>query len=432
MGADISAGAIVVGAGVMGCAIALELQRAGIDTVVVDSRGGPGLGSTSASSAIIRYQYRNFPETALAWESGARWKEWGRYLGVDDPAGMARLIYSGALVLEGPGYDVDLMVGHMRQLGIEVDEISGAQIAERFPGIDPTHFGPPTLPEDDRFWADGEGELRAFHVKDCGHMDDPQLAAHNLAHAAEVNGARFLYRAEVVEVLRDDTRVLGVRLADGRELAAPRVINAAGPWSAELNRLADVLGDFETSTRPMEQEVISVPAPANFTLENGVCVTDADFATYFRPHAGNTIIVGGMEPDCDPLVWLDSPEDAIEKVSQATWELQSLRLARRVPDVTPPGRPSGIVGIYDVTEDWIPIYDRTMLDGFYVAIGTSGHGFKQAPYVGELITTLIQRIEAGHDHDAEPLVLTGSWTGAPIDLAHFSRRRDVIPQHGMG
>ncbi len=97
-----------------------------------------------------------------------------------------------------------------------------------------------------------------------------------------------------------------------------------------------------------------------------------------------------------------------------------------------PGRVSGIVGVYDVTEDWTPIYDRTCLDGYYVAIGTSGHGFKQAPFVGVLMATLIDRVEAGHDHDAEPLVVRGAWTGVEVDLGHFSRRRTVVPQRGMG
>ena len=49
--------AVVVGAGVMGTAIALELARGGRSVVVVDKASGPGFGSTSASSAIIRFTY---------------------------------------------------------------------------------------------------------------------------------------------------------------------------------------------------------------------------------------------------------------------------------------------------------------------------------------------------------------------------------------
>ena len=425
--------ALVIGAGVIGSAVALELARRMGSVTVVDSRGGPGYGSTSASSAMVRYHYHHFPEAALAWEAGARWKQWERYLGASDPAGMAIFIESGGLVLEGPGYDLATMVAHLRTLGCPVEELDSAAIAERFPGLDPGKFGPPALPEDDHFWADATGELNAFWVKSAGHMDDPQLAAHNLAYAAEQEGAHFLYRREVVDILTDAGRVVGVLLADGTRIEAPIVVNVAGPWSAKINRMAGALGDFVPQTKPMEQEVISIPAPPGFRLgDGGTCVTDPDFATYFRVHAGNTIIVGAMEPDCDELVYLDSPEDAITSVRQSTWETQSLRLARRVRDLGIPTKPSGIIGIYDVTDDWIPIYDKTSIDGYYVTIGTSGHGFKQAPFVGELMAELINAVENGHDHDTDPLQVAGSWTGVTVDLGHFSRLRSVTPQRAMG
>ena len=424
---------LIIGAGVIGSAIALELARRGAQVTVVDSRGGPGYGSTSASSAMVRYHYHHFPEAALAWEAGARWQEWERYLGATDPAGMATFIRSGGLVLEGPGYDLPRMIAHMRSFGCPVEELDGAALRERFPGLDPGKFGPPALPEDDHFWADATGELTAFWVESAGHMDDPQLAAHNLAHAAQQNGAEFLYRREVADIITDGARITGVALTGGEYISAPIVVNAAGPWSAKINKMAGALADFNPTTRPMEQEVISVPAPPGFRLgDGGTCVTDPDFATYFRVHAGNTIIVGAMEPECDELVYPDDPDNVITSVRQSTWETQSLRLARRVRNLGIPSKPSGIIGVYDLTDDWIPIYDKTSIGGYYVAIGTSGHGFKQAPFVGELMSELISSVEGGHPHDEQPLQVTGSWTGVTVDLGHFSRLRSVIPQRAMG
>ena len=43
-----------------------------------------------------------------------------------------------------------------------------------------------------------------------------------------------------------------------------------------------------------------------------------------------------------------------------------------------------MVGVYDVADDWSAIYDRTDAPGFYVAIGTSGNSFKNAPVSGRL------------------------------------------------
>jgi sarcosine oxidase subunit beta len=227
--------------------------------------------------------------------------------------------------------------------------------------------------------------------------------------------------------------VTGCLLDDETELPASVVVNAAGPWSAKLNELVGVLDDFQTSTRPLEQEVISLPAPPSFAAgTGGACVTDADLGTYFRPHGEDTVIVGGMESPCDPLVWLDAPSAARTTVSLRTWNMQSLRLARRVPDVRIPNQPRGVVGVYDVTDDWTPIYDKTNLGGFYVAIGTSGHGFKQAPFVGKLLAALVHAVENGHDHDHDPLQVRAQWSGQVVNLGHFSRLREVTPQAAMG
>ena len=44
-----------------------------------------------------------------------------------------------------------------------------------------------------------------------------------------------------------------------------------------------------------------------------------------------------------------------------------------------------MTGLYDVSRRLVPIYDRTGVDGFYVAIGTSGNQFKNAPVVGRFL-----------------------------------------------
>jgi sarcosine oxidase, subunit beta len=163
-------------------------------------------------------------------------------------------------------------------------------------------------------------------------------------------------------------------------------------------------------------------------------LADPDLGVYLRPTPGG-ILVGGMEPECDPLEWLDRPEDAGQQVTAATYEAQALRAARRVRDLAVPTRPTGIVGVYDVSTDWAPIYDRTALPGFYVAMGTSGNQFKNAPVVGQLMAALISAVESGHDHDRDPLAWTAPRTGHQLALATYSRQRRVdhdAPSNVMG
>ena len=87
----------------------------------------------------------------------------------------------------------------------------------------------------------------------------------------------------------------------------------------------------------------------------------------------------------------------------------------------------GIVELYDVSDDWIPIYDKSALSGFYVAIGTSGNQFKNAPAVGHLMGTLVEAVENGADHDRTPLGVRLPHTGHVIDMASFSRLRGLNP-----
>ena len=79
--------------------------------------------------------------------------------------------------------------------------------------------------------------------------------------------------------------------------------------------------------------------------------------------------------------------------------------------------------MYDAASDWTPIYDKTDRQGFYVAMGTSGNQFKNAPIAGRLMSRIIDQVEAGHDHDADPLTYVGMHTGLEIDLGAFSRLR---------
>ena len=72
---------VVVGAGVMGASIALELQRSGRTVVVVDKGDAVGSGSTSSSSAVVRFNFSTLAAVTAAWESAHRWGAWADHLG---------------------------------------------------------------------------------------------------------------------------------------------------------------------------------------------------------------------------------------------------------------------------------------------------------------------------------------------------------------
>ena len=428
-----TADAVVIGTGIIGAAIAYELALAGLRVMSVDQLGDVGSGSTSASSSIVRFHYSTFEGVAASWEANFGWETWRDYLGAPADQVLARLVRVGCLILDGTT-NRERVLSLFDQIGIPYQCWDAATIRQEVPGLDPGRYGPPKPVTDDAFWADPDGELGAYFTPDGGFMDDPQLAARNLMAAAMRRGAEIMLHEEVAAILEQNARVRGVRLRSGSVVQCPIVVNAAGPYSQRVNALAGVTADFRIRTRPLRQEVHSVPAPADYARgELGPVVGDGDLGIYFRSHFGGQLHVGGAEPACDPLQWIDDPDAFEPQPTTPVWEAQVLRLARRIPSLGVPPRPVGYGALYDVADDWIPVYDRTSLAGFYVAMGTSGNQFKNAPVVGGFMATLIQACENGHDHDSDPVVFHGPFTKNTINLGHYSRLRQVHPEsvHGV-
>ncbi len=413
--------AVVVGAGVMGCSVALALARRGYDVTVVDRGPGPGSATTSASSAVVRFHYTHRTAVAVALESALMWRDWPAIVG---PAtDLARFHEIGAIVYESPLLHLDDLQKLFDDVGV-IWELWDATTAKlRAPLLDPARFGPPVPVDRDEFFEDPRGDLPCLFTPQGGFVDDPQLAAANLAQAARAQGATFLFRESVSAVPGTD-EVTGVELDSGRWLPASVVVNAAGPWSGPLCALAGIADEITVPTRPLRQEVHVVKAPDGFHAEaGGVCVTDADLGTYFRPHPGGTLLVGGLEPACDPLEWIEDVDDFPTGATVRGYESNVYRMARRLPSATVPPSPRGLASAYDVTPDWVPIYDQTSRRGLFLAIGTSGNQFKNAPLVGGIVGALVDAQHEGQDHDLDPVHLDLPRLGTSVDLSYFSRLR---------
>lgn len=425
--------AIIIGAGVIGCSVALELSRHGKRTLTVDKGAAAGLGSTSSSSAVVRYSYSTESGVNIAREGLAYWQNWPDHIGFVPDSGLVGFTQRNMLLFFTEAQPHPRRVRELwSQLDVPHEVLTVADLRERFPFMSPELFGPPSLPEDDAFWRDPWGTVEgALLSPDAGYVSDPQLAAQNLHDAAIAAGATFQFGAEVTGIQRSSDRVTGVSLADGSTIEAPVVINVAGPHSRAINRLAGQADAMSISTAPMRQEVHHVPAPDGVDFErDGPILGDDDVGFYCRPELGNHVLIGGMEPECDVLEWLDDADEYNPNITDL-WHTQVLRANRRFPDLGVPHQRRGIVGVYDVSDDWLPVFDRTDLGGYYVAIGSSGNQFKNAGPIGQLMTELIDAVESGHDHDRDPIAITGQFTGRKIDVGTFSRNRAINPDSPM-
>ena len=227
-------------------------------------------------------------------------------------------------------------------------------------------------------------------------------------------------------------------------LADRRLSRPGGPWVARTSAVdretrvrvdlaisrveAGVEDTMNIKTRALRHEVHIVPAPPGVDYEHeGFHTSDGDQGIYFRPESGNNILIGSEDPPCDPQVWLEEPDTFDREVTRTQYEAQVYRVARRIPGLEVPSEPRGLADLYDVSDDWIPLYDRSDLGGFYMAVGTSGNQFKNAPVVGHLMAELIDATENGQDHDTSPVQVKVPYSGVVLDAGFYSRNREINP-----
>jgi len=419
--------AIIIGAGVIGCAVAFELGKRGYRTLNIDKLPTAGYGSTSNSCAIIRFHYSTWDGVAMAYENYFYWKDWQNYIGQVDERGYCRYVECGALVMRMKEKDIRKYTDNYDDIGVKYEVWDVDTLKQKMPLFDVHSHYPPRPLEDESFWEDPEELLEgALYTPQAGYVNDPQLSSYNLMLAAKSVGGEFLFNTEVVDVRQANGRVAGVTLKSGEKIDAPIVVNVAGPHSFVINQMAGVEAGMNIKTKALRHEVHHVPSPKEFDYEQkGQVVSDSSCGVYFRPESGNNILVGSEDPVSDDRVWIENPDEYLTSLTDHQYKTQVYRLAKRIPELPIAEKPSGVVDLYDVSDDWIPIYDKSDLPGFYMAVGTSGNQFKNAGGVGHMMAELIQATENGHDQDANPLQVKMPYTGLVLDSGFYTRRREI-------
>jgi sarcosine oxidase subunit beta len=420
--------AIVIGAGVVGCAVGLELRRSGFEVTVVDKNGDVGHGSTSSSCGIVRRFYSQPGMIAMAHEAAQIWADWPAYLG----SGSDDLItfHRPGMLFIPPRIDATVRstVEEMQKIGIQVSLLDTDGISRRFPYLDAlAQFPPRAVDDPDFFESDHRKVEGGVFEEDAGYVVYPALAAQNLRQAGEQAGVEFRLHHAITRIKHLGQAGFTLETAAHGNLQGDVVVNVSGPHSSLVNGLANVTLPLET--RPLRREVHALRNPLTTGVGDGSLpiVGDLDAGIYFRPDSnGRDIIVGSTDPECDALEFVDDPDDFDRTVTPLYRERQSLRLMKRFPQVKL-GPSRGVADLYDVTvQDWYPIADRTDLPGYYVCIGTSGSSFKTAPVLGKLMAGLIQACENGQDIDTDPYQLPLENIGRSVDTRFLSRLRGTI------
>lgn len=351
---------VIIGGGITGVSTAFQLAGLGVPRVVVLERKFVGAGGTGRSVGIVRQLYPTREASEMVLRSLAVFERFGEAV-----SGTSGFVRSGALIGVSPAMrpTLEKTLALQREVGVRAEIVEPGDLARIEPRIDPTGLGA-------LLWEPGSG------------YGDPSAVTAGYADAARKRGVVIEQGVEVVAIRQAGGRVVGVDTRAGDRIDAPVVINAAGLWSPRVARLAGHELPIIVGRHP----VFIVKRDPAFGSAHTVYL-DLAGGSYARPETGGLTLTGSLTDDETA-----HPMDADLLGSEAGFDEASAvlaRTARAIPALGDSRFSHGYAGAFDITPDWMPILDESTLKGFYVATGMSGHGFKLAPAVGEMMAALV-------------------------------------------
>ncbi|MFI1393851.1 NAD(P)/FAD-dependent oxidoreductase [Streptomyces sp. NPDC020681] len=349
-----SAEVVIVGGGVIGASVAFHLAEAGVRDVLVLERDEPASGSSGKPIGGIRAQFSDPLNIGLGQRSLEAWRTFA-----DRPGADIGIDSVGYLFLLGDEEEVETFrqaVVVQNELGVPSRIITPREAHELCPYLDPRSIA-----------------AAAFSPADGFAL--PGAAVHGYLRAARRLGATVRTRCAVTGFDTEGGRVRAVR-TDSGTVRTGTVVCAAGAWSAALGAMAGV----DLPVTPLRRQIALTgplsPAPPRipFTL---------DFAStmYFHNDRAGGLVLGLSDARQEPGFGREFSREWLEPFQEAA--------LRRAPALAGLPARSGWAGLYEMTPDRNALIGRAAsVEGFLYATGFSGHGFLQAPAVGEIIRDL--------------------------------------------
>jgi glycine/D-amino acid oxidase-like deaminating enzyme len=353
-----TADVIVVGAGVQGASLAFHLAKRGVRVVVLE-RSAVAAGATGRSSGFVRMHYDLESDARLAWVSFPYFEHWSDLVG----AGDCGFVRTGFLHVMPDELVASLRanIAILQTIGIDTRVAERDEVARLIPGAVVDDIGGAA-------WEPRSGYA------------DPSGTAAGFLEAARGLGARYVQGCRVDTVTVQGDRVAGVETDRGR-FAAPVVVDVAGAWAAALAATVGVDVPIQT----WRHDTAFFGLPDGHGNDVPICIDEIN-GVYFRPE-GRELFLVGLEASNEVG---GSPDRPFRATPPEVLEDMVDRLCIRVPwmrDGTFRMAHGGQDGIS--TADQRPILGRAGPDGFILACGFSGTGFKTAPAIGQCLTELI-------------------------------------------
>lgn len=366
-----AADAVIIGAGIVGAATAAALAATGRRVCVID-RSGPAGGTTGAGEGnILVSDHLPGPDLALALRSVSLWREFAAEHGAE----FEFEAKGGVVVAHDPGQLAGLLdqAGRQRAAGVEVTGLDQAGLREAEPLLAPGLAG------------------GACYPQDC--QVQPMRAAMAYLARARRHGGLSLARAEATGLERAAGGAAPRLVTDRGRIAAPVVVNAAGPWSAEVARR---LGS-DLPVRPRRGHIL-VTEPLPPAIRHKVYECDYVAAVgrdddalacsaVVESTASGTVLIGSSRDFGGALPGTgtrSAPPDAGVLAAMARRAIVLFPFLHRVRAIR------AYTGYRPACRDHLPVIGPDpLVAGLYHASGHEGAGIGLAPATAELLAGII-------------------------------------------
>jgi len=341
---------VVVGAGVVGLAIARAAAERGRSVVVVE-RQGIAAGASGVQPGGVRQQWGTPVACRLARESVAFWREATERLGSRTPLELRRSGYLFVALGEETLARLAANVEVQNAEGVPSRIVTPVEAAELVPGLRADELAGGAWCGDDGYFDRPQSVVEAFAA-------DLDVRLHDVARLTPAGDGWLL------------------ACSDGTQLTADHVVVAAG---ADSVALLEPLGIELPIDREERYLFLSEPVPERL-LEPLVVSPELAFAakqlTDGRVLASDLTARGAADDEREQ--WRAHVRGAVERL---------------LPQLTYVTYPLLVRGVYDVTPDSQPVLGP-VAPGLHVAAGFSGHGFMIAPAVARIV---VDALAGGHD-----------------------------------